>query len=207
MQNCSGSPILVRSILVPRVNSVTSSTSDQTSCKTASVNTTAVCEKQYRKPQSLRLDIVRKSIRDRSFSEKVAEHASKARRISTRKVYDLKWNCFPSWCCIREIDPVMASPGNVADFFVTYVSGEEMFFSFSFSIYCLALPFEHYRQVYIVHSGLQDESNKVAKIRNRYNQVPHLTQDTNGKVTNSQKTPQTRAKRSALSQQVTTKHI
>ena len=50
-------------------------------------------------------------------------------------------------------------------------------------------------------------NNKVAKIRNRYNQVPHLTQDTNGKVTNSQKTPQTRAKRSALSQQVTTKHI
>ena len=50
-------------------------------------------------------------------------------------------------------------------------------------------------------------SNKVAKIRNRYNQVPHLTQDTNGKVTNSQKTPPTRAKRSALSQQVTTKHI
>ena len=49
------------------------------------------------------------------------------------------------------------------------------------------------------------KSNKVAKIRNRYNQVPHLTQDTNGKVTNSQKTPQTRAKRSALSQQVTTK--
>ena len=51
------------------------------------------------------------------------------------------------------------------------------------------------------------QSNKVAKIRNRYNQVPHLTQDTNGKVTNSKKTPQTRAKRSALSQQVTTKHI
>ena len=49
--------------------------------------------------------------------------------------------------------------------------------------------------------------SKVAKIRNRYNQVPHLTQDTNGKVTNSQKTPQMRAKRSALSQQVTTKHI
>ena len=54
--------------------------------------------------------------------------------------------------------------------------------------------------------GLVEVSNG-AKIRNRYNQVPHLTQDTNGKVTNSQKTPQTRAKRSALSQQVTTKHI
>ena len=31
--------------------------------------------------------------------------------------------------------------------------------------------------------------SKGAKIRNRYNQVPHLTQDTNGKVTNSQQTP------------------
>ena len=30
------------------------------------------------------------------------------------------------------------------------------------------------------------EVNKGAKIRSRYNQVPHLTQDTNGKVTNSQ---------------------
>ena len=49
--------------------------------------------------------------------------------------------------------------------------------------------------------------SKGAKIRNRYNQVPHLTQDTNGKVTNSQQTPQTRGKRSALSQQVTTKHL
>ena len=28
--------------------------------------------------------------------------------------------------------------------------------------------------------------SKCAKIRNRYNQVPHLTQDTNGNVTNSQ---------------------
>ena len=28
--------------------------------------------------------------------------------------------------------------------------------------------------------------SKSAKIRNEYNQVPHLTQDTNGKVTNSQ---------------------
>ena len=28
--------------------------------------------------------------------------------------------------------------------------------------------------------------SKGVKIRNRYNQVPHLTKDTNGKVTNSQ---------------------
>ena len=32
--------------------------------------------------------------------------------------------------------------------------------------------------------GVPTKVRKVAKIRNRYNQVPHLTQDTNGKVTN-----------------------
>ena len=65
---------------------------------------------------------------------------------------------------------------------------------------------QYLRSFLSVYQALAKVSNG-AKIRNRYNQVPHLTQDTNGKVTNSQKTPQTRAKRSALSQQVTTKHI
>ena len=36
----------------------------------------------------------------------------------------------------------------------------------------------HWKRLLEVSSG--------AKIRNRYNQVPHLTKDTNGKVTNSQ---------------------
>ena len=43
-----------------------------------------------------------------------------------------------------------------------------------------------------------------AKIRSRYNQVPHPTQDTNGKVTNSQLDI---TNESHHSQQVTTKHI
>ena len=34
--------------------------------------------------------------------------------------------------------------------------------------------------------GLVRKVSKGANIRNRYNQVPHLTQDTNGKVINSQ---------------------
>ena len=36
--------------------------------------------------------------------------------------------------------------------------------------------------------------SKGAKIRNRYNQVPHLTQDTNRKVTNSQLNPINKSK-------------
>ena len=39
-------------------------------------------------------------------------------------------------------------------------------------------------------AGTYINVSKGAKIRNRYNQVPHLTQDTNGKVPNSQQTPQ-----------------
>ena len=49
--------------------------------------------------------------------------------------------------------------------------------------------------------------SKGAKIRNRYNQVPHLTQDTNGTVTKLTVIHYKREpERSALSQQVTTRH-
>ena len=40
-------------------------------------------------------------------------------------------------------------------------SSPKTFHPWSFSIYCLAVAFEHYRQVYIVHSWLQDESLQV----------------------------------------------
>ena len=49
--------------------------------------------------------------------------------------------------------------------------------------------------------------SKSAKIMNRYNQVPHLTQDTNGKVTNSQLDTTNVSQEVALFQQVTTRHI
>ena len=41
-------------------------------------------------------------------------------------------------------------------------------------------------KVYRVSGSIIPKVSKGAKIRNRYNQVTHLTQDTNGKVTNSQ---------------------
>ena len=39
---------------------------------------------------------------------------------------------------------------------------------------------------YDIVLGHLTKVSKGAKIRNRYNQVPHLTENTNGKVTNSQ---------------------
>ena len=47
---------------------------------------------------------------------------------------------------------------------------------------------------------------KRAKIRNRYNQAPHLTQDTNVKLTTSQLDITNESQGSALSQQVTIRH-
>ena len=37
-----------------------------------------------------------------------------------------------------------------------------------------------------IYFGVTSKVSEGANIRNRYNQVPHLTQDTNGKVTNYQ---------------------
>ena len=65
-----------------------------------------------------------------------------------------------------------------------------MFF-FSYGDPCLSLIFVQLISVswVILHACrflIFFKVSKGAKIRNRYNQVPHLTQDTNGKVTNSQ---------------------
>ena len=42
------------------------------------------------------------------------------------------------------------------------------------------------RETWLLYFCCVLKVSKGAKIRNRYNQVPHLTQDTNGKVINSQ---------------------
>ena len=63
-----------------------------------------------------RFGIVKQSLRDKQFSSEVAEHVSKARRDSTVKVYDAKWQIFRDWADQRKIDPIQASPQIVADF-------------------------------------------------------------------------------------------
>ena len=63
-----------------------------------------------------RLGIVKQSLRDRQFSRDFAEHVSKARRDSTVKVFDAKWQIFRDWADQRKIDPIQATPQIVADF-------------------------------------------------------------------------------------------
>ena len=59
-----------------------------------------------------------------------------------------------------------------------------------------ALICEYYKKV-----------SKGTKIRNRYNQAPHPTQDTNGRVTNSQLDTTNESQEAALSHQVTSQNI
>ena len=63
-----------------------------------------------------RLGIVKQSLRDKQFPSEVAEHVSKARRVSTAKIYDAKWQIFRDWATQRKIDPIQATPQIVADF-------------------------------------------------------------------------------------------
>ena len=64
-------------------------------------------------------------------------------------------------------------------------------------IECLFAYFKELLILFKYRSNSPFKVRKRPKIRNPYNQVPHLTQDTNGKVTNESQ---------ALSQQVTTRH-
>ena len=59
-------------------------------------------------------------------------------------------------CMFSDSTPCISGGAAVADLLLFIRSAKN-----SFSVYCLSLAFEHYRQVYIVHSGLQDESLQV----------------------------------------------
>ena len=107
---------MARNVLVSRITSVTRSTSNSTSGRMEFANSSPLCKGKRGKSSITRLGIVRKSIRDKSFSQEVANLAAKARRASTRKVYDAKWNVFSDWCLKREIPPDKATSANVADF-------------------------------------------------------------------------------------------
>ena len=71
--------------------------------------------------------------------------------------------CLPSSCdpTMRLNNMYIVLTGDLGHFICLSGIAVLYFLFLSFSIYCLALAFEHYRQVYIVHSGMQDESLQV----------------------------------------------
>ncbi|MCG7878355.1 MAG: site-specific integrase [Candidatus Thiodiazotropha taylori] len=64
------------------------------------------------------MGIIKRSIRNKKFSREVADHVSKARRASTRQVYNSRWQIFASWADKRKINPSKATPDIIADFLI-----------------------------------------------------------------------------------------
>ena len=58
------------------------------------------------------------SIRDKKFSQDVADFVSRSRRTSTQKVYDAKWSIFSNWCPTKKVNLILAPITVIADFLI-----------------------------------------------------------------------------------------
>ncbi|XP_067673432.1 uncharacterized protein [Haliotis asinina] len=68
-------------------------------------------------PESALMAHLRKSLRAKGYSQRVAAAITSAHRTSTRSLYDNKWKTFEHYCGIRGIiSPITASPQVVAEF-------------------------------------------------------------------------------------------
>ena len=68
--------------------------------------------------RSSRLGVIKQSIRDKKFSQKVADFVSKSRGKSTQKVYDAKWIVYSNWCHRKKVNLVLAPLTVIADFLI-----------------------------------------------------------------------------------------
>ena len=66
---------------------------------------------------SARMQTIIETSLDQGFSSTASERIARGRHAnSTQVIYDSKWLKFENWCISREIDPSMASLGQLADF-------------------------------------------------------------------------------------------
>lgn len=65
-----------------------------------------------------RLATIRSRIRQAGFSRSVARYAAASQRPSSLRLYQSHWNTFSAWCEEWDIDPVVASVQQIADFLV-----------------------------------------------------------------------------------------
>ena len=120
VQSCIDSPLLAQQNVVSRttqsVDIITNNSPDKT--KPTRTAPRKVFASKSRSSATSRMGIIQQSIRDKKFSKEVADHVSRARRESTRKVYDAKWRVFVDWTNQKQINPIKASPTVIADFLI-----------------------------------------------------------------------------------------
>ena len=120
VQSGIDSPLLAQQNVVSRttqsVDIITNNSPDKT--KPTRSAPRKVFASKSRSSATSRMGIIQQSIRDKKFSKEVADHVSRARRESTRKVYDAKWRVFVDWTNQKQINPIKASPTVIADFLI-----------------------------------------------------------------------------------------
>ena len=120
LQNCPDSSVLAQPIMVSRTSQSISRHAHISSHSKQSSRTITREVPSSKHPiiSTSRMDIIKQSIRKRKFSREVANYVSKARRPSTRQVYDARWHVFSNWASQRKIDPIKASVHVIADFLI-----------------------------------------------------------------------------------------
>ena len=116
----SVSSVLATTTVVLRTSSFISVSPD--SSATNSKTTDSIQRKIYpsKPPNSRpsRLGVIKQSIRDKKFSQNVADFVSRSRRASTQKVYDAKWTIFSNWCHTKKVNPISTPITVIADFLI-----------------------------------------------------------------------------------------
>ena len=105
VQNSSHSSVLATTTVVLRTSSSISVSSDSsaTNSKTTDSIQRKICTSKPPNSRPSRLGVIKQSIRDKKFSQNVADFVSRSRRASTQKVYDAKWTIFSNWCHTKRL--------------------------------------------------------------------------------------------------------
>ena len=72
------------------------------------------------------LGSIKQSVRDKKFSQSVADFISKSRQKSTQKVCDAKRVIYSNWCHRKKVNLVLAPPIVIADFLI-YLFSEKKY--------------------------------------------------------------------------------
>ena len=120
VQNSSHSSVLATTTVVLRTSSSISVSSDSsaTNSKTTNSIQRKICTSKPPNSRPSRLGVIKQSIRDKKFSQNVADFVSRSRRASTQKVYDAKWTIFSNWCHTKKVNPISAPITVIADFLI-----------------------------------------------------------------------------------------
>ena len=128
VQNSSSSPSLAATNMVLRGSTTTCLSSSLSSTLSKTINTSKRKDSTSKAPstQPSCLGVIKQSVRDRKFSQNVADFVSKSRQTSTQKVYDAKWIIYTCWCHRRKVNLVSAPLTVIANFLI-YLFSEKKY--------------------------------------------------------------------------------